>query len=169
MTRLPHLHWATRRALSWRVAAAALVAIAAAAGALAWQAALASRTATMQAQLERVDVLAAQAAARFAHPSDAPSPTESRQLGEQLRLLNRDWVALSARLVPRSHDVRLLGLDANPGTGLVRVTGRAPTPELANAYAEGLGHLGMLRDVRLLALERHDGAVQFEVGATWIP
>jgi hypothetical protein len=169
MTRPPSLHWTWRRSPSWRVAIAALVTVAAIAGLLAWQAAIATRMQRAQSRLDRVDALAAQAAARVAHPADAPSPTASRQLGEQLQLLNRDWVTLSARLVPRASEVRLLGLDVNPGTGVLRVSGRAPTAELANAYAEELGKVAMLREVRLLALERREGVVNFEVGATWLP
>jgi hypothetical protein len=169
MTRPPSLRWTWRRSPSWRVAAALLIVLAAIAGLLRWQASIGTRMDRAQSRLDRVDLLAARAASRVAHPSDAPSPTASRQLGEQLQLLNRDWVALSARLVPRAADVRLLGLDANPGTGVLRVSGRAPTAELANAYAEELGHVATLRDVRLLALERRDGMVDFEVGATWLP
>jgi hypothetical protein len=169
MTRVPHLHWTWRRSPSWRTTVAALVAIAAIAALLGWHRALAARMDDAQARLARVDALALQAAARSAQPGDAPSPTASRQLREQLQLLNRDWVALSARLVPRERGVRLLGLDANPSTGVLRVSGRAPTAELANAYAEDLGKVAMLREVRLLALERRDGAVRFEVGATWLP
>jgi hypothetical protein len=168
MIRLPHLRWTWRRAPSWRIAAVAVLALGASAGLLAWRASLATQMAATDARLARVDALAAEAAARVTRPSDAPSPAAARELREQLRLLDRDWVALSAHLAPRTAQVRLLGLDANPGTGVLRVRGRAPTADLANAYAEGLGKGGMLGDVRLLALERRDGFVQFEVGATWL-
>lgn len=91
-----------------------------------------------------------------------------RMVRGQLRLLNRDWSALSSALLPGDTTVRLLVLDVDPSKGAVTLTGRAPDAATANRYARLLsGRTGVLRDVRLLGIARDAGSVQFEVDARW--
>jgi hypothetical protein len=168
MTAVPRLHWTLQHRMRWPAVGVLVLAVALGAGLVAWKQQLDARLATSQERLARADAQAALVAARDARPTHAPSAMAARQLEEQLALLNRDWVALSSRLVPREAGVRLLGLDANPATGALRVTGSAPSAEHANAYAEQLGGDTGLRDVRLLGLERSGSLVKFEVGAQWM-
>lgn len=96
------------------------------------------------------------------------SASELRQLQVQIALLNRDWVKLLQELVPAKGNVRLLEVDVNSATAAIRITGRAGDSNEANAYAEALQARGdLLRDVRLLLLERKNGGIHFEVSARW--
>lgn len=104
------------------------------------------------------------------HPVAGPTLTAAgtRQLQEQMGLLNRDWPHLLAAVAPQSPPVKILGLDVNPATGSVRVTGQAATSAAANAYAASLDqHPTQLQRVRLLMLERRADGVRFEVSAQW--
>ena len=96
------------------------------------------------------------------------SAVGERQWREQIALLNRDWGRLLNALVPREKHTRLLGIDVNPMTGVVRVSGITDSPERANAYAEALeANTTEVSQVRVLALKRSGQAVNFEVSASW--
>jgi hypothetical protein len=119
----------------------------------------------------RLERLAQLSLLRSARPSAAAPPLSvagMRQVNQQIALLNRDWAGLLGQLAPASHHVKLLAMDVNPATGALRITGGADDAAQANAYAEWLQRRGaMLRDVRLMLLERKAGHVQFEVTAQW--
>lgn len=170
VTGLPALRWTLQRRRIGPAAIAMLALVAVASWVLlGWQ-----RDA--DAELDRRELLIERAAARTSTmPSRRPTPRPalsaagSRQLQEQMALLNRDWATLLDVLTPRGRDVKMLGLDINPATGAVRVTGQASTSTLANAYAASLGkHAAVVHRVRLLVLERRPDGVRFEVGAQWV-
>lgn len=120
-------------------------------------------------QLARLQELSALATPR---PKPAPamlSPAASRQLDRQVALLNRDWVRLSTLLAPKDQAIRLLGMDVDPATGAIRISGTVDSATAANAYAKKLSrHAESLRQVRLLGLERRAEGTHFEIGAQWI-
>lgn len=91
-----------------------------------------------------------------------------RQWGEQMILLNRDWSQLLNTLVPLDKQTRLLGIDVNPATGVVRVSGVTDSADRANAYAEALeANARAVSQVRVLTLKRNGQVVNFEVSASW--
>lgn len=100
-------------------------------------------------------------------PTYALSPAGLAQLSGQVALLNKDWAGLLNAFVPQS-EIRLLGMDINPTTGSVRISGIAATSAVANNYAEALEHeVGALHQVRLLVIERRPDGIHFEVSAQW--
>jgi len=132
-----------------------------------WKRGLDAEVARRERQLQQLAALASRAPPRRP-PPPALGPAAVRQLREQMVLLNRNWIHLSDLLAPHGQDVRLLGMDVNPATGAVRVTGRASTTLVANAYAESLGKRnGALQHVRLLGTERRPDGIRFEVAAQW--
>ncbi|MDR6841136.1 hypothetical protein [Pseudoxanthomonas sacheonensis] len=91
-----------------------------------------------------------------------------RQWSEQMALLNRDWSQLLNALVPLDKQTKLLGIDVNPATGVVRVSGVTDSADRANAYAEALdANARAVSQVRVLALKRNGEVVNFEVSASW--
>lgn len=91
----------------------------------------------------------------------------AERLSDEVRMLNRDWPALLASIVPADRQTRLLSLDVNPANGAVIVSGQAPDHAGASAYTVQLDHGGLLREVRLLSVEGQAGGVVFEVSAQW--
>lgn len=103
-----------------------------------------------------------------AHRAEPLTRVGRRQMGDQVALLNRDWSRLLNALVPSEPTTMLLGVDVNPGTSAIRVSGVAITEATANSYAESLeGRSGEVTGVRTLMLERRPEGVGFEVGASW--
>lgn len=169
VTRLPDLQWTLRRRAVGPVAIMLSMLVAIASWALSgWKR---DMDAELNRQEQRLERAALSSSGRSPRPTQraALSPAGTRQLQAQMAQLNRDWPTLLGVLTPRGRDVKLLGMDINPGTGAVRVTGRAATSTLANAYAASLGkHAGVVHRVRLLALERRSDGVRFEVSAQWM-
>ena len=96
------------------------------------------------------------------------SAVGERQWGEQMALLNRDWSQLLNTLVPMDEQTKLLSVDVNPGTGVVRISGVTDAADRANAYAEALeANAQAVSQVRLLTLKSNGKAVNFEVSASW--
>ncbi|NZA25159.1 hypothetical protein H0E84_02080 [Luteimonas sp. SJ-92] len=126
-----------------------------------------ARLHSRQGEMERL-VLRSLADGRRVSPERARSAGELRLLHDQVLLLNRDWAGLLHELVPGDHGSRLLVLDIDAVTGVLRVSGRARDAKAANLYAETI-HLesGAVRDVRLLLLERKPDGIDFEVSARW--
>lgn len=119
-------------------------------------------------ELNRLDRIIGSDARRRAVPEARPSEGTVSQSNEQVRLLNRDWVALSVLLVPMGKNVRLLGIDANPSNGVIRLSGVATTASAANDYVASLEGKPALDEVRLLELRRQPAGVRFEASAKWI-
>lgn len=170
MIERPRLRWNATRRLSWPAIAVLAVCLVVGAGLLQVKRGFDAQIVQREVRLARAAEVSARAAALRAKPPAAPSATALRQLQEQVRLINRNWEGLTVLLAPSSRDVRLLGMDVNPGTGAVRVTGRASNAVVANAYAEALGHgsSGRLQRVRLVLLERRADGIKFEVSAQWV-
>lgn len=169
VTRLPRLQWTLRRRAVGPAAIVLVVLVAVAAWALTgWKRDVDAELGRREQLLERAAARSSADHSRRPTPPMALSPAGSRQLHEQMALLNKDWVALLGVLTPRGRDVKLLGMDINPGTGAVRVTGQAATSALANAYAASLGkRADAVHRVRLLVLERRPDGIRFEVSAQW--
>lgn len=168
MKHLPRLQWRSGRTVSVGMIVVLGLSLAASGGLLHWQRDLDTRQARHERELARVDALSSRVAPQRAQIPPALTPAGARQVREQMALLNRDWVRLSELLAPASSDVRLIGMDVNPITGAVRVTGRAATSVAANAYAEALGgRTDALRNVRLLGVERRPDGIRFEASAQW--
>lgn len=89
------------------------------------------------------------------------------QLNRQVGMINRDWGRLLSTLVPETDEVRLLSIDVEPVTGVIRVSGASDSAERANAYSALLEARAVVGDVRLLSLERNGTRVVFEVTARW--
>jgi hypothetical protein len=132
-----------------------------------WYQGLDAQRTRHEQRLERATQLAARLGVPVSKPAPRLGAAGTRQVNEQIALLNRDWSALLAQLVPDSPRVRLLAMDANPATGAVRITGAAEAAVQANAYAERLQRGAVVRDVRLVLLERKPARVQFEITAQW--
>lgn|GEM_PF-5154599 len=100
-------------------------------------------------------------------PLDGLDRTGQERLGNELRMLNRDWSKLLTAMVPQGKNVRLLSLEVNPASGGITVVGQSPDPVAANAYAHTLGRSDLLKEVRLLRIEEEAGSITFEVSAQW--
>lgn len=169
LKRLPELEWTTGRSraglrvlLITALLGAALMIL------LHWKNDFDVQREEQERRLERAAQLTVQRGERSPQPATQLSSAGARQVNAQIALLNRDWTGLLERLVPRSRKVKLLGMDVNPVTGALRITGGADSAADANAYAESLqGRTALLRDVRLMLLERKAGHIQFEVTAQW--
>jgi hypothetical protein len=166
MNSAPQLQWSRHRRLPLRLVAAILICLAACGGLLSWKRTLQSELETRERALEWV--LARSSRTPSAQPPATPSPAAMRQFREQAALLNRDWAGLSNLLVPRGKNVRLLGMDVNPASGAIRISGNADSAIAANAYAASLEKSASeLAQVRLLSVERKADGVRFEVAAQW--
>ncbi|EIL98061.1 hypothetical protein RHOFW104T7_15330 [Rhodanobacter thiooxydans] len=169
MKPLPQLQWTLVRRLSRLLLALLVVGAIVVGGLLYWKNRLDTELARRGQQLAQIQELAARMAPRRKPPLPALSPAAAQQLGRQMALLNRDWTRLSGLLAPHDHAVRLLGMDVDPATGAVRISGRVDSATVANTYAQALSkRADVLRQVRLLGLERHADGVRFEIGAQWI-
>jgi hypothetical protein len=169
MKQLPQLQWTPVRRLSRPLLALLAVGVIAGGGLLYGKRRLDTQFARRGQQLARVQELAARMAPRRKPPLPALSSAAAHQLGRQVALLNRDWTRLSALLAPHDHAVRLLGMDVDPATGAVRISGRVDSATVANTYAQTLSkHVDTLRQVRLLGLERRVDGIRFEISAQWI-
>lgn len=121
-----------------------------------------------EAQLDRVSQLTARKRVVPQTKDRDLSAVGERQWGEQMTLLNRDWSRLLNALVPLDKKTRLLSIDVNPATGVVRVSGVTDSAGRANAYAEALeANAQGVSQVRVLTLKRSGQAVNFEVSASW--
>lgn len=169
MIRLPNMEWRMRRPRMGRWTMVVLSSAALGAAALLYMKShLDQRLRHSQSRLEQVLARSLASTTRRRVAGPVRTPAEVRQLNAQIALLNRDWAGLLDELVPGEQDVKLLGLDVNAATGVVRLTGRAADGQDANAYAEALqSHEASLSDVRLLLLERKSGGIHFEVSARW--
>lgn len=134
-----------------------------------WKQQVDTRLAVSEIRLQQATRLtASEAASRVVAPTGLDA-AGARQVNAQIALLNRDWSGLLNGLEPRDDAVKLLATDINPATGAIRITAGASTPAEANAYAQRLQERSVvLRDVRLLSLEREAGRIEFEVTAQWI-
>lgn len=95
------------------------------------------------------------------------SKTGLDRLSAEMLLLNRDWNALLAGIVPQEPQTRLLSLDVNPMNGAVHIAGQAATHEAVTAYTVALERSETLREVRLIRLDGQAQGVLFEVTARW--
>jgi hypothetical protein len=169
LKQLPELEWtAGRSRTAWRIVLAVVLLAAGVIVVLHWKHGFDARRGEQERRLERAAQLAARRGEHRPEPAAQLSPAGARQVNTQIALLNRDWTGLLEQLAPRSRQVKLLGMDVNPATGAVRITGGADSAADANAYAEWLqGHGALLRDVRLMLLERKAAHIHFEVTAQW--
>ncbi|ODU66878.1 MAG: hypothetical protein ABT16_00450 [Rhodanobacter sp. SCN 65-17] len=168
MKSLPRLYWHATRRTSVRgvlLLGACAITIAAL-----WyvKASLDKQLTEREVQLDRMIALAA----RHAPPRPAPrkvlSPAAQHQLDRQIGLLNRDWTLLSKRIAPDSRQISLLGMDVDPATGSIHVSGLADSTTIANIYARSLSQqTAVLRQVRLLQLAKGDDGIRFEISAQW--
>lgn len=121
-----------------------------------------------EAQLDRVSQMTTRKRAAPQTKERDLSAVGERQWGEQMTLLNRDWSRLLNALVPLDKQTRLLDIDVNPATGVVRVSGVTGSADRANAYAEALeANAQGVSQVRVLTLKRSGQVVNFEVSASW--
>lgn len=168
MIQPPRLRWSLVRRPAWPLLAGLVVSVSLMAGLYGWKQSLDARRLHQAGQLDRIAQLSARATPRITPP--LATPTSDRQWRDQAALLNRDWVRLTAALVPSNREVRLTDVDVNPATGAVRVVGQAPSRVVANAYAEALeSHDVSLGRVRLINLEQRPDGIRFEVNALWLP
>lgn len=165
----PNLEWTLRRRWIGPFSILLIVLVIVIAGVLVhWKRQVDAELERREGQLERMVSLSLAAPTRRTRPMPARSATATRQISEQVALLNRDWVQLLKAVTPQRRDVKLLGMDINPGTGAIRVSGRATTAAIANAFAESLEQRGdRVQRVRLLVLGRKPDGVDFEVSAQW--
>lgn len=130
--------------------------------------ALERRSDTYARQLAAAEDASRRAAARrLAAAPERLSDAALAQLGRQVELINRDWSGLLSSLVPDGSDVRLLGVEVDPGAGAVRITGEAARPRDANDYSALVQERGAVRDVRLVSMEPNGDGVVFELVARW--
>jgi hypothetical protein len=169
MRQLPQLQWIPARRLSRPLLAVLVVGLGAGGGLLHWKVGLDAQLARRAQQLTRVQETSARTAPRSKPPLPPLSLAATRQLDRQVALLNRDWSQLSGLLAPHDQAVSLLGMDVDPATGAIRVSGSVDTATVANTYAQTLSkQAGALRQVRLLGLERRADGIHFEISAQWI-
>jgi hypothetical protein len=129
---------------------------------------LSRREQAVRTEMEKLDRIIGSNARRNAIPTARPSEGAVSQSNQQIRLLNRDWVALSGLLAPEVKGVRLLGIDVNPSNGVVKLSGAATTASAANDYVVSLEAKPVFDEVRLLELRRQPAGVRFEASAKWI-
>jgi len=165
----PNLRWLRhRRAVDPRAIGAAALALLVAVTEIHWKSAVDADLARRRNQLQRVEALSAAAHAQLPVQQPALGHDGARQLSEQFALLNKDWPRLLNAVVPSRHEVKLLSVDINPDTAVIRVTGRAPSLLLANDYAQWLETTGSpIGDVRVIVFERRPDGIYFEIGAKW--
>lgn len=89
------------------------------------------------------------------------------RLSAEMLLLNRDWNALLAGIVPQEPQTHLLSLEVNPMNGAVHIAGQAVTHEAVTAYTVALDRSKTLREVRLIRLDGQVHGALFEVTARW--
>ena len=169
MTQLPQWQWLLSSRPSRPLLALLVAGLVVVGGLLYWKAGLDAQLARRAQQLARVQELAARSIPRAKPPLPPLSPAATRQLDRQVALLNRDWSQLSGLLAPHDQAVRLLGMDVDPATGAIRVSGSVGSATVANTYAQTLSRQAdALRQVRLLGLERRVDGIHFEISAQWI-
>ena len=169
MKRLPQLQWLPVRRLSRSLSAMLIAGLIASSSLLYCKIRLDARIALRIQQLTRVQELTVRMAPRPKAPLPPLSPAAARQLDREVALLNRDWSQLSNLLTPRDLPVSLLGMDVDPSSGAVRVSGSTESAMVANTYAEMLSRQGdALQQVRLLGVERRVDGIHFEISAQWI-
>lgn len=169
MKYLPQLQWQPSRRLSAPLLVLLGASLMAGAALLYWQVRLEAQVTQRGLQLARVLELSARTMPDRKLAVPALSPAAEHQLSRQVALLNRDWTQLSESLAPSDDEVRLLGMDVDPVSGVVRITARADSTTEANMYAESLSkRIDTLRHVRLLGLERRVDGIRFEISAQWI-
>lgn len=100
-------------------------------------------------------------------PLDGLDNAGLEKVSNELMLLNRDWPALLASVVPQLPQTRLLSVEVNPANGSVLLTGQAPGHDEVSAYTVELDASGALQNVRLLDVESQNGSAVFEVSAQW--
>lgn len=169
MKYLPQLQWMSYRRVSLALLTLLVACLMAIGALLYWQIRINAQLTHREGQLARVLEISARATPHRKPPSAALSPVAAHQFDRQVALLNRDWTRLSSLLAPNDREVHLLGMDVDPATGAVRVTGRVDSAMVANTYAQSLSkHVNTLQQVRLLGLERRADGVRFEISAQWI-
>ncbi|HEY1137601.1 MAG TPA: PilN domain-containing protein [Xanthomonadaceae bacterium] len=125
------------------------------------------REQAVRAEMSRLDRIIGSNARRISTPRARPSEGAVSQSNEQVRLLNRDWVALSGLLVPEAKGVRLLAIDVNPSNGMIKLSGAATSASAANDYVASLEAKRALDEVRLQELRRQPDGVRFEASVKW--
>lgn len=165
----PDLTWALERRRMPTLALLVLAFLVAGAISLQyWRLQLQARLEASERRLDQLEFLSVRVPNRDVAPRPELGAAGTRQVNEQIALLNRDWVGFLRNISPKSSRVKLLGMDVNPATGAIRIVGGTVSAEEANAYAERLQREGTaLQDVRLVLVEQVEGKVKFEVTARW--
>lgn len=163
--RIPH--WRIARHWPFSVIAWLLLAFAIASTALWAVSAMRARAMRIEARADRASALLHASRRMRTRSSAVRDPAAAQSWNEQMHLLNRDWPRLTVALVPPNPAIRLLAVDINPASGLVRIEGEAPAAVAANAYVQALSNRGVFRDVRLIEVRENGGGTHFEARGVW--